>query len=360
MNSVKDIDFTVVGEGEVTTVELIKSLGDGKNLEGVNGIAFRVEDGGIKLTQPRKLIKDLDLIPIPSREFIDFKKVRAGLPFGRRKPFSIMMTSRGCPHNCIYCSKPVFGGRYRHRSVGNIIEEIEYLISMEVKEIRFYDDVFTMIPKNTIKLCDELIKRRFDLIWSCGSRVDRISKEMLIRMKDAGCYHISYGVESGSQKVLDMAKRNMKVNQIKEAFKITREVGLEVSAFLMFGLPGETEETLEETSSLIKKIKPDFISASLVGIYPKTELYQIARNEKLIEDIDWCEFTDRKASPLAVGPMMQYIPKDLTQEKLDKFFKRFYLWYYLHPIRAYRILKLVKNHEMLFRGGKALLSYVLR
>jgi radical SAM superfamily enzyme YgiQ (UPF0313 family) len=361
MKSVKDIDFVVIGEGEMTIVELMNALGNSKNknLGDIKGIAFRSEDGSIKLTQPRELIKDLDSIPIPSREFIDFKKVKAGLPFGRRKPFSIMMTSRGCPCNCIYCSKPVFGRKYRHRSVGNIIEEIEYLILIGIKEIRFYDDIFTMIPKNTIKLCDELMKRKFDLMWSCGSRVDRISKEMLIKMKNAGCYHISYGVESGSQKVLDTAKRGMKVNHIREAFKMTREVGLEVSAFLMFGLPGETEKTLKDTSSLIKDINPDFISASLVGIYPKTELYEIARSEKLIGDIDWCNFTDRKASPLAVGSMMQYVPKDLTHEELEKFFKRFYWWYYLYPMRVYRTLRLIKNPEMLYRGGRALFSYVL-
>lgn len=364
MKAVKDIDFAVIGEGEITTVELINTLENGKdrdiNFKDINGIAFRAEDGSIKLTSSRKLIKDLDSIPIPSREFIDFKRVKAGLPFGRRNPFTIMITSRGCPYRCIYCSKSVFGRTYRYRSVENIMDEIEYLISIGIKEIRFYDDVFTMIPKNTIKLCDELIKREFDLIWSCGSRVDRISKEMLIKMKDAGCYHISYGVESGSQKVLDLAKRDMKVNQSKDAFKISREVGLEVSAFVMFGLPGETKETLKETLSLAKAIKPDFISASLVGIYPKTELYGIAESEKLIESIDWCNFTDRKASPLAVGPMMQYVPKELTQEELDKFLKRFYLWHYLHPMRAYRILKLIKNPEILFRGGRSLLSYVLQ
>ena len=364
MKSVRDIDFTVIGEGEITTVELINVLENRKHkdiyLRDINGIAFRDEDGSIKLTQPRKLIKDLDSIPIPSREFIDFKKVVAGQPFGRRKPFSIMMTSRGCPYRCVYCSKSVFKRTYRRRSVENIMEEIEYLISIGIKEIRFYDDLFTMIPKYTIELCDELMKRKFDLIWSCGSRVDKISKELLIKMKRAGCYHISYGIESGSQNVLDMTKRDMKINQIKDAVELTKDTGLEVSAFLMFGLPGETKETLMETRSLIKEIKPDFISASLVGIYPKTELYDIARNEKLIEEIDWCNFTDREASPLAIGPMMQYVPKDLTQEELDKFFKRFYLWYYLHPIRAYRSLKLIKNHEILFRGGKALLSYVLR
>jgi len=363
MNSVEDIDFAVIGEGEITIVELMNALENGKdkgkNLEDINGIAFRAENGDIKLTQPRKLIKNLDSIPIPSREFIDFKKVRAGLPFGRRNPLSIMMTSRGCPNRCIYCSKSVFERTYRYRSVENIMKEIEYLISMEIKEIRFYDDIFTMIPKNTIRLCDELIKRKFDLIWSCGSRVDRISKEMLRKMKDAGCYHVSYGVESGSQKVLDMAKRDTKINQIRDAFKLTKEAGLEVSAFVMFGLPGETKETLKETSSLIKNINPDFISVSLVGIYPKTELYEIAKAEKLIEDIDWCDFTDRKAAPLAIGPMMQYVPKDLTQGELDKLFKKFYLWYYLHPVRAYRTLRLIKSPEMLFRGGMALLNYVL-
>ena len=151
---------------------------------------------------------------------------------------------------------------------------------------------------------------------------------MLRKMKDAGCYHVSYGVESGSQKVLDMAKRDTKINQIRDAFKLTKEAGLEVSAFVMFGLPGETKETLKETLSLIKNINPDFISVSLVGLYPKTELYEIAKDEKLIENIDWCNFTDRKAAPLAIGPMMQYIPKDLTQGELDKLFKKFYLWYY--------------------------------
>lgn len=361
MKSVKDIDFCIIGEGEITTVELINSIEKGKNLDNVDGIAFRI-NGDIKLTRPRKLIEDLDSIPIPSREFIDFKKVKAGLPFGRRNPFSIMMTSRGCPFRCIYCSKAVFGHSYRFRSIKNILDEIEYLISIGIKEIRFYDDIFTMRPKPTIKFCEELVKRDFDLIWSCETRADKISKELLIQMKNAGCYHIAYGVESGSQKILDIAKKSMTVSHIKNAFKLTKSVGLEASAFLMFGLPGETKETLKETTSLIKEIKPDFISATLVWIPPKTELLEIAKNENLIGDINWCDFgrKEEDASPITIGPVTQYIPKDLTQKELISFTRRFYVWYYLHPMRAYRTIKLIKNPEVLFRGGRGLFSYVLQ
>jgi len=360
MESVKDIDFAVIGEGEITLVELIKSLENDKdkNLKNVNGIGFR-ENGTIKLTQPREQIKNLDSIPIPSRESIDFKKVVAGLPFGRRNPFSIMMTSRGCPFRCIYCSKSVFGNKYRYRSVENVIEEIEYLVSSGIKEIRFYDDVFTLNQKRIMKLCEEMIKRNFDLIWSCEGRVDTVTSDLLREMKRAGCYHISYGVESGSQKILDRAKKGITVSQTRDAFKITKEVGLEASAYFMFGLPGETKETLKETLSLIKDIKPDFISVSPVWIPPETELLEIAKEEKVIENINWCSFSGSKLSPITIGSPPQYIPKDLTQKELESFTKRFYVWYYLHPIRAYRTLRLIKNPEILFRGGKVLLNYLI-
>lgn len=360
MKSAKDIDFAVIGEGEITLVELVKTLENDKGLKNVNGIAFR-ENGNIKLTQPREQIKNLDSIPIPSRDFIDFRKVKASIPFGRRNPFSIMMTSRGCPFKCIFCSKSVFGNKYRYRSVENVVEEIEYLLSLGIKEIRFYDDIFTLNQKRTMKLCEELIKGNFDLIWSCEGRVDTVSRDLLEKMKKAGCYHISYGVESGSQKILDIAKKGIKVSQARDAFKITKEVGLEASAFFMFGLPGETKKTLKETLSLMKNIKADFVSVSPVWIPPDTKLFKIAKEDKIIENINWRNFEDVKLSPLTIGSPPQYIPKDLTKEELTSFVRRFYMWYYLHPLRAYRRLKLLtKNPDILFRGGKALFSYVLR
>lgn len=358
MNSVKDIDFAVIGEGEITLVEVIKSLENSEDLKNINGIAFK-ENGNIKLTQSREQIKNLDSIPFPSREFIDFKKVVAGLPFGRRKPFSIMMTSRGCPYKCIFCSKSVFGNKYRYRSVKDVMKEIEYLISFGIKEIRFYDDIFTLNQKRIIELCEELITSNFDLIWSCEGRVDTVSRDLLEKIKKAGCYHISYGVESGSQKILDRAKKGINVSQTRGAFKITKEVGLEASAFFMFGLPGESKETLKETLSVIKDIQPDFISASPVWIPPETELFRIAKEEKLIENIDWCNFSGSKFSPITIGSPSQYIPKDLTKEDLISFTRRFYFWYYLNPRRAYRSLKVIRNPEILFRGGRALFNYVL-
>lgn len=361
MKSVKDIDFAVIGEGEITIVELMRALEKrNANFNNINGIAFRDESGNIRLTKPRKLISNLDSIPIPTREFIDFKKVKPGIPFGRRKFYSIMMISRGCPYKCIYCSKPVFGRSYRYRSVENVLEEIEYLVSIGVREIRFHDDTFTMMPGHTVKLCEELIKRKFDLIWSCTTRADKISKELLKMMKKAGCYHIAYGVESGSQEILDKAKRSMKVDQIEKAFKITREVGLEASAFIIIGLPGETKETLKETLSLIKKIKPDFFNASLCGIFPKTELYEIAKQEGVIKEIDWCEYatSEGATNPLNIGPLPQYIPKDLTQEELEKAFKRFYLSYYSSLMTILRQLKLMRSPEILLKGIETFIKYI--
>jgi len=360
MESVKDIDFVVIGEGEITIVELVRALSQGKeNFNEIDGIAFRDKEGVIRLTSPRKLISNLDEIPIPTREFINFKKVKPGLPFGRRKFYSIIMTSRGCPYRCIYCSKPVFGRTYRYRSVENVLEEIEYLVSLGVKEIRFHDDTFTMIPKRTLKLCEELIKRKYDLIWSCTTRADRISKELLKKMKEAGCYHIAYGVESGSQKILNMAKRDMKVEQIEKAFQITKEVGIETSAFVMVGLPGETKETLEETLLLIKKIKPDFFNVSEVGIFPKTELCEIARKEGIIGEINWCEYVGSKINPLNIGPLPQYIPRNLTKEDLDNAFRRLYLSYYLSPRTMLKQMKLIKHPRILLEGIKTLCKYII-
>lgn len=237
LRAVPEIDLVVIGEGEDTIVELLFALEKNTPLSEVNGLAFR-KDNDVVVSGPRKLRENIDSLPFPCRENIDYKKVFATLPFGRRRPFAIMVTGRGCPYACIFCSKSVFGKSCRLRSPENVIAEIEELCLSGIKEIRFYDDSFTINPARAMAICDKIIESRVDLAWSCESRVDTISEELLVKMKESGCYNLTFGVESGSESVLEKSHKSISVEQIRRAFRLTREIGIESGAWLMFGLPG--------------------------------------------------------------------------------------------------------------------------
>lgn len=359
MKAFNEIDYVVVGEGEETLLELINKLEAGKNISGVLGICYR-KNSKLILNNRRPLIQDLDKIPIPSREFIDLKKVRATIPFGRRKPFSIVMTARGCPYRCVFCSKSVFYNKYRYRSIENVIAELDYLQSLGVKEFRFYDDIFTLIPNRVKKICKEMINKKYDFIWSCEARVDNITEDLLSVMKQAGCYNITYGVESGSQKVLDQSKKDITVLQVKKAFELAKKVGLETSALFMMGLPGETKDTLKETLSLIKEINPDFTNVGLTVLFPQTELLDIAKKEGFVDRVDWYSFTSKKITPVIVGNTKQYIPPGVTKKELNDALKKFYISYYLNPKKIYHTIKLVKNWSVLSWGFSLLLDYLFK
>lgn len=223
------VDYVVIGEGEETMCELCQKLSNGKAIHDVRGIGYK-KNGKPCLTPPRPLIENLDNLPFPARHLMPSKwynspKIRDVAT----KSTEIVMTGRGCLWNCIFCSSHLMWGRkVRRRSPENVMRELELLRSeIDIESVWFVDDTFTIKPEWVKHFCSLLIKENWkDFIWACQARVDTINREILSKMKRAGCVQVEYGVESGSEKVLKILRKGITPEQVKTAFRITKEVGL--------------------------------------------------------------------------------------------------------------------------------------
>jgi len=201
-----------------------------------------------------------------------------------------IITSRGCPYRCIYCSKSVFGGKYRANSPTYVVDEIEHLMEkFNVREIAFYDDVFTLDKKRVFAICEELGRRRIEIPWTCETRVNLVNKDLVEKMKKAGCYMIAYGVESGTQEILNNLKKDITLEQATRAFELTHKIGIQTIAYFMIGSPGETPKKIEETIKFAKKLDSDFVQFSITTPFPGTELFNLAIKEGIVSK-DWDDY----------------------------------------------------------------------
>ena len=324
------VDIGVIGEGEITFGELIEAIRDKKDLSDVKGICFR-KDKEIIINEPRGLIEDIDILPFPAYDLLPMNKYCVPLHhvgFGEKiptKPFAVIFTSRGCPFNCTYCaSKVIWTRKVRYRSSKNILDEIDILVKKHnIKVLDIADDVFTINKKVFNEVLDGLIARNYNLHFNCLSRVDTVDLDMLKKLKKAKCYLIRYGVESGSQKVLDLMKKGIKVEQVIQAFKLTHKAKIPSSACFIIGHPGETKETVKQTIWLAKKIDPIiahfFVALPLVG----TELYDIAKENKLIvNDTDWEQWIQTPDMPILRSEKLSV--KDIKNLR-NKAYRSFFL-----------------------------------
>jgi radical SAM superfamily enzyme YgiQ (UPF0313 family) len=283
-------DVVVLGEGEITALEVIKALDKGKELSKVKGIVFKRKRKLIR-TGLRPFIKNLDILPFPSYNNFELKRYVSMVDnkkYHKAKRGSII-TSRGCPFSCQFCSLSPFWGRcWRSRSTNNVVDEIEYLNQeLGIQHLYISDPTFTVNRKRVIEICKEILKRKIDIAWFIETRVDLVDKEMLGWCKKAGCHEIQYGIESGSPLILKTINKGFTVPQIRKAFKISHEVGLEASAFLMVGNPNESRKTIDETIKLVKEIKPTSFRISVTMLYPATPLYNLAKSKGIISDDYW-------------------------------------------------------------------------
>ena len=243
------IDVVARGESDQTLVELADTLRDGNDLSQVPGIAYR-KNGTAVSTDPRPLIKDLDRLPFPARELLPLSRYRAlGQP-------CTVITSRGCPFGCIFCSAPkMFGRGVRFRDPSLVVNEIAQLREeFGFRNINIVDDTFTVREEHVQSICEKMIEMKLDINWSVYSRVDTISPRMLRLMKEAGCSWICFGLESGSQTILDRIKKRITVDQSREAVKMAKEAGIDVLVSFILGLPGEDSLTASQTVGLAREL----------------------------------------------------------------------------------------------------------
>ena len=345
-----ELDAIVYGEGEQTIVELLNALEKRKSLADVRGIIFR--DGGkIIRTQMRPLLQDLDSLPYPAFDLIDLHNYRPSIGHYRRLPSGELVMSRGCPMNCIFCSK-ITGRTIRTRNPVKVADELEFYIQKYgIKEVKFWTELFTYDKKNVIETCNEFRKRKFDITWSATARVDSIDKEMLLAMKRAGCWYLQFGIESGVQKNLNTLRKGTTPERVEKALKLTHSLGLKSFCTFILGIPGETYEEALQTIEFACKLNPFYAEFFPLTPLPGTDLYDnIDKYGKLIGDID--RLTMHHVS---------FVPYSMTKEQIEFLrtyaFKRFYSRprYILSRIAS---LRSPQDIYISFKGLQALLEMI--
>lgn len=322
----KYADIIVLGEGEKT----IKEIATTKNLSKIKGIAYW--DNEIKITQKRELITDLDSIPYPGWHLVELSKYRP--PVART--IATMMTSRGCPFDCINCTKLIHGYNYRERSIDNILGEIDLLNEkFKIKEIHFWDDLFTYKPQRVKDLCQAIIKRKYKrlrLAVPSGIRADIIDKEMFALMQQAGFYGLTVAIESGSQKIIDSLGKKLDLAKVNDAINVLKKFKFKIGAFFMLGTPQDTLETMQETLNFAKRLKVHHAYFFITLPIPGTKLYDLVKEKgKFLQDLTFLSrgYDDGKAT---------YEIGELRAKDVETMLKRSYREFYFRPSQLLRTI----------------------
>lgn len=288
----------VIGEGESTMLEIAQTLRQQadtftiESLEQIQGVAF-LKNGIFTQTPECDKIKDLDQLTIPNRKKINMSLYLDAWKRHHGKNTISISTMRGCPYTCKWCSRAVYGLSYRRRSPEKVVDEIESLYkNYNPDSLWFVDDVFTISHKWLTNFRDELKRRNLYIPYECITRADRMSKEVIVMLKETGCFRVWIGAESGSQKVIDLMDRRVDVNQVREMIRLTQQHGIEAGTFIMLGYPGETKEDIEETIVHLKESNPDHFTITVAYPIKGTELYQEVEAMQTT-NLSWSSSTDR-------------------------------------------------------------------
>ena len=318
-----NIDFVVIGEAENTIKELVGYLKDGlSNYQKIRGLAF-IKNNKLVITPTRPVIEDLDSLPMPARHLLPMREYALAVKENPlrgviRKPWTIMITSRGCPYSCVFCTHhTVWGKKWRGRSPKNIVSEIQHLINnYGIKQIDFLDDNMTLDRNRMEKICDLLISKKIRIEWftPSGLRADTLDESLLQKMKKAGCKKIRVAPESGVQRIVDsVIKKNLNLKSVEKAVRLCKKVGLKVGCFFVIGLIGETKKDIKETINFAYKLKQlgadSFIFSIASPIYG-TELYKQAKKEGYLKP-SFCEDSLASAEPLIETP--EFSSEDLIR-----------------------------------------------
>jgi anaerobic magnesium-protoporphyrin IX monomethyl ester cyclase len=316
----EDIDAVVTGEGELTMVEMLDRLSKGEGLKDVQGVIYR-EGSEIVRNPPRSLITDLDSLPFPARELLgdDLDYIPPPATY-KRKPVAVLMTSRGCNRKCLFCfqiDKTRKSG-IRFRGVENVLEEIELCIKQGYREIKFIDDTLAADYDRAMKIAKEIKRRGLVFTWFASACVNQVDKPLLQAFKDAGCWAILFGAESGVQKDLNTIKKGITLDQTRRAVKAAKEVGITVYTPFLFGIPGQTFADGLETIEFACELNPDIANFHAITPFPGSELYDNLEKYGTMSD-DLRDFTYQGAA---------FVPYSMTREEIAELrqlaFKRFY------------------------------------
>jgi len=346
LQDIPEADITCIGEGEQTMAE-ISEKNRSSDFGSIKGICYRSGDKIIK-TEERPYIRELDTIPPPARHLLPMEKYH--LTASRVEGDSYCPTiivARGCPFSCTYCSR-TFGRTFRAHSVRRIVEEIQSLVDMyQVSQLNIEADTLTAKKKFIKELCNALIDNGLSkkIKWTCESRVDTVNEEILRLMRKAGCWQISYGVETGNQRLLDLINKSVTLKQIEDTFEITKRVGITIRGFFMLGLPTETREESIATIEFAKKLDPLWAQFTITVPYPGTAMFDELDRTGQIKSYDWRSYNTW--SGWKGDGEMPFVAEGRSIEELASLQKMALRKFYLRPSVVVRFLSTVKSfHDL--------------
>ena len=356
LNRIPQIDYVITGEGEYSMVALVKAIEQNKPVNDIAGVAYR-NNGHVVVNSP-ELIENLDDLSLPARHLLPMDKYHMTATRTNTVHSYTVSVARGCPFKCTYCFR-TFGLKFRHHSTERTIEEIKILIKdYGAEEINLEADTLTLNKKFITDLCQGIIKNGLNKLirWTCESRVDTVNKEILELMKEAGCWQISYGVESGSQRLLNLVEKGEKLEQFKQIFKLTKEIGISIRAFFMLGLPTETREESLETINFAKILNAEWSQFTIATPFPGTKLFELAKEEGGIRSYNW---EDYKTHGGWTDVDLVYVPKERTSEELKSLQRRAVREFYLRPDAFIRFAKSINSFSKLVSYTKGFFILVL-
>jgi len=352
------VDVVVVGEGEETLKEICGRVESKRSLAGVKGIFYK-ENGRVSDNGPRPLIQDIDSLPFPAFHLFNLKEYGNAQPIKDYKKDArsfYIFTSRGCPYGCIFCSKALYGRTFRPRTPENVLAEWQILVEdYKATEIGMQDDIFNLDKKRALKICSMIKKNGLDIPWlTCnGIRTNHTDYELLAEMKKAGCYRVGYGVENGSQRVLDFLQKSQTLEQVEMAFKVTKKVGLESMGFFMIGNPTETEETIDQTIEFAIKLNPDIAHFTISAPFPGTQLRKLIEENGKLLITDWDQY-----GILEGKAFFEY--GELTSKTVERKWHQAYRRFYLRPRRVMGELVKLNNWKNLPMIAKSSMRFFVK
>jgi len=340
-----ELDIIVRKEGENTLLELVQRLEAGKSVHDVLGTTLR-KDGKLVKNPDRPYIENLDELPFPARHLWPLESLR------KIEDVFYLTTSRGCVFWCEFCAAVrMFGRKFRMRSVKNIVDELEFLYkTYDVTQFTFCDDAFTVDQPRIKELCKEIRNRKLKIKWNCGTRVDLVTKELLQQMKEAGCVSVWFGVESGSQHVLDEMQKGISPEQTIRAIGWVRELGLKPAPNVLLGFPGETKESALETIKFTQKISPDDVAYyNIATPLPGTPMYDSVKENGWLRITDFDKYDCK--TPVFETPI-------LSMKELKELYEKAFRSFYLRP--TYILRMFLKRGKYGFTASRIAFAYLLK
>ncbi len=319
----KEVDLGIQSEAEIVFDDFLDALNENKDFTAVKGLVYKDKEGKIHINPKQKLYPDLNQFPAPARHLFPMDKYHSSANLRGKRTLNII-TSRGCPYRCAYCSSPqIFGQSFRYVSTEKVLEELRQLRDVyKADSIQFYDETFTVHRQRVMDLCEAMLKEKLNLEWTCFTRVNLVDKELLQKMRAAGCYCIFFGIESGVQRLMDLVKKDITIEQARIAIKLCKETGIQAWCSFILGLPSETEEESWQTINFALELDPEYVQFPIFMPWPGTTIYEIAKEHGVIMNENLRDYT---AWDKAVyKPLPDRDPKEV-QETVKKGYRKFYL-----------------------------------